>query len=202
MKEPEAHVNSPLQLRAEQDATFAEDMWRFRHPEEGGEKLTLEAIMVEVPLRYGIAVGSLDTLSRFYKWLGLRRRFREKNDAIRQLQEEMRKDGKFSEDQIVKVGRRLFLTESVIDKDGKLFSDMVKIGQGEVKLRQNDKKIAISQEVVELDKKRFEALERKARQADEAAEQMKLLKEGGKMMPEDQRAAILDKMDEILGLKK
>jgi|JFJP01.1.fsa_nt_gi hypothetical protein len=176
MKEPEAHVNSPLQLRAEMDAQFAEEMWRFRHPEEGGEKLTLEAILVEVPLRYGITVGSLDTLSRFYKWLGLRRRFQQKNDAIRQLQEEMRKDSKFSEDAIKKVGRRLFLTESVMDKDRKLFVDMVKIGQNDVKLDQNDQKIAISKEVVELDKRKLTILEKKAAFYDAVKEKAK---EGG-----------------------
>lgn len=195
-------MNSPLQLRAEQDERFAEEMWRYRHPEEGGEKMTLEAILVECPLRYGITVGSLDTLSRFYKWLGLRRRFQARNAAIRAIQEEMRNDPAVSEDQIKAVGRRLFLTESVVDKDGKLFADMVKIGQNEVKLRQNDDKIAINKEVVELDKRRLAILERKAKAADDAAEQMRLLKAGGKMMPEDQRAAILDKMDEILGLKK
>lgn len=173
MNEPEAHPSSPLQLRAEQDETFAEEMWRFRHPEEGGEKLTLEAILVEVPLRYGIVVSSLDTLSRFYKWLGLKRRFRERNDAIRQLQEEMRNDPQFTEDQIKKVGRRLFLTESVVDKNGKLFMDMVKIGQNDVKLEQNDQKIAISREVVELDKRRLEILERKAAQTDAAKEVIK-----------------------------
>lgn len=173
MNEPEAHVNSPLQLRAEQDERFAEEMWRFRHPEEGGEKLTLEAILVEVPLRYGIVVSSLDTLSRFYKWLGLRRRFQAKNAAIRAIQEEMAKDPEISEEQIKSVGRRLFLTESVVDKDGKLFSDMVKIGQNEVKLRQNDQKIAISKEVVELDKRRLEILERKAAQTDAAKEVIK-----------------------------
>lgn len=141
MNEPEAHVNSPLQLRAEQDATFAEEMWRFRHPEEGGEKLTLESILVEVPLRYGITVGSLDTLSRFYRWLGLRRRFQDKSNAIRQIQEEMSKDPSISEEQITKVGRRLFLTESVVDKDGKLFADMIRLGQTDTSLAQRDKQL-------------------------------------------------------------
>lgn len=191
MKEPEAHVNSPLQLRAEQDATFAEEMWRFRHPEEGGEKLTLEAILVECPLRYGITVGSLDTLSRFYKWLGLRRRFQAKNDAIRQLQEEMRRDPQFSEDQIKKVGRRLFLTESVVDKDGKLFSDMVKIGQEDVKIKQNDQKIAISKEVVEMDKRKLVILEKKAAKADAAEE----VSNNGTMSAEEKQA----RMKEIFG---
>lgn len=168
MNEPEAHVKSPLQLRAEQDEQFAEAMWRYRHPEEGGEKMTLEAIMVECPLRHGIVVGSLNTMSRFYKWLGLRRRFQARNAAIRAIQEEMRNDPAVTEEQIKAVGRRLFLTESVVDKDGKLFADMVKIGQNEVKLRQNDDKIAINKEVVELDKRRLVMLERKAALLDQA----------------------------------
>jgi hypothetical protein len=179
MNEPEAHVNSPLQLRAEQDERFAEEMWRYRHPEEGGEKMTLEAIMVECPLRYGITVGSLDTLSRFYKWLGLRRRFQARTAAIRAIQEDMRNDPAVSEEQIKAVGRRLFLTESVVDKDGKLFADMVKIGQNEVKLRQNDDKIAINKEVVELDKRKLAILEKKAAFYDAVKEKAKDAGSGG-----------------------
>jgi hypothetical protein len=45
-------------------------------------------------------------------------------------------------------------------------------------------------------------LEAKARAADEAAELKRQLNAGGKLMPEQEREAILDKMDEILGLKK
>ena len=47
-----------------------EELWRFRNPEEGGEKLTLDAIAVEVPLRYGFPV-AVSTLSEFYRWLRL-----------------------------------------------------------------------------------------------------------------------------------
>lgn len=176
MKEPEAHVNSPLQQRAEQDARFAEEMWRFRHPEEGGEKLTLEAILVEVPLRYGITVGSLDTLSRFYKWLGLCRRFQAKTNAIRQIQEELAKDPDVSEEQIKKVGRRLFLTESVVDKDAKVFADMVKIGQTDTSLAQRDKQLdqrdkelKQREKLVQQSERKLAILEAKAAKLDQAA---------------------------------
>lgn len=198
MNEPEAHVNSPLQLRAEKDAVFAEEMWRFRHPEEGGEKLTLEAILVECPLRYGITVGSLDTLSRFYRWLGLCRRFQAKSNAIRQIQDEMAKDPDVSEEQIKKVGRRLFLTESVVDKDGKLFVDMVKIGQVDTtiaqrdkQLRQRDKELTQREKLVAQSERRVAILEKKAAQADQAKD----VANNGTMSAEEKQA----RMKEIFG---
>jgi DNA-binding transcriptional MerR regulator len=141
MDEPEAHINSPLQQRAERDPQFAEEMWRFRHPEEDGEKLTLEAILVECPLRYGITVGSLDTLSRFYAWLKLKRRFQEKRNAIEQIKAEMAKDPDMTPDQIESAGRVMFLTESVVEKNAKVFSAMVKIGQTDKSLDQRERQL-------------------------------------------------------------
>lgn len=172
MKEPEAHVNSPLQQRAEQDARFAEEMWRFRHPEEGGEKLTLEAILVEVPLRYGIVVQSLDTLSRFYRWLRLRRESQEKREAIAQIKEEMAKDPSITPDQIEKAGRVMFLTDSYVEKNAKTFASMVKIGQTDKslaqrdkQLKQRDKELTQREKLVEQSERRVALLEEKAAEA-------------------------------------
>ena len=169
MNEPEAHPSSPLQLRAEQDAQFAEEMWRFRHPEEGGEKLTLEAIMAECPLRYAIPVGSLDTLSRFYRWLKLRREFQEKRDAINQIKAEMAKDPEISEEQIEKAGRVMFLTDSYVKKDAKVFGSMMKIGQNktalnqrQTQLDQRDREIAQREKLVAQSERRLAILEKKA----------------------------------------
>lgn len=173
MKEPEAHVNSPLQQRAEQDARFAEEMWRFRHPEEGGEKLTLEAILVEVPLRYGITVGSLDTLSRFYRWLKVRRDFQAKRDAISQIKEEMAKDPSISAEQIERAGRVMFLTDSYVEKNAKVFASMMKIGQTDKSLAQRDKQLTQRdqeltqrEKLVEQSERRIALLEKKAEFAD------------------------------------
>lgn len=198
MKEPEAHTNSPLQLRAEQDAQFAEEMWRFRHPEEGGEKLTLEAILVEVPLRYGIVVSSLDTLSRFYRWLKVRRDFAAKRDAIAQIKEEMAKDPSISPEQIEKAGRVMFLTDAYVEKNAKVFGAMMKIGQTDKSLDQRDKQLTQRDEelkqrekLVEQGERKLRILEAKAAKADQAEE----VASNGAMTPEEKQA----RMKEIFG---
>ena len=83
-----------------------------------------------------------------------------------------------------------------------IFADMVKIGQADAKGRREDAKLELQRKGLKLDEQKFALMERKAKAMDEAAEQMKLLKAGGKLMPDAERTAILDKMDEILGLKK
>ncbi len=173
MKEPEAHTNSPLQLRAEQDAQFAEEMWRFRHPEEGGEKLTLEAILVEVPLRYGIVVQSLDTLSRFYRWLKVRRDFQQKRDFVAQFKQELAKDPEISEEEIERAGRVMFLADSVAEKNPKVFATMHRLGsdtkaarQRDKQLAQKDAEIAQKDELLKQAERRVAVLEKKAAFAD------------------------------------
>jgi uncharacterized protein (DUF3084 family) len=152
---------------------FAEEMWRFRHPEEGGGKLTLEAILVEVPLRYGITVGSLDTLSRFYRWLKLKRDFAAKRDAITQIKEEMAKDPSIAPEQIERAGRVMFLADSYVEKNAKVFASMMKIGQTDKsldqrdkQLQQRDREISQREKLVEQAERRVALLEKKAEFAD------------------------------------
>ena len=185
--DPEASVLSPLQLLAEQDPQAAEDLWRFRNPEKGGKKLSLKGSQKEVPLRYGFTV-SLDALHRFYRWLGLRRRMQEARETADQVKEELRKDPDITEEEIDRVAGRVFKTEMMVERNVKGYVAIARVRQGDKKLGQDDRRIAL--------------LEKKARERDEAAELKRQLNEGGKLMPEQQREAILDKMDEILGLKK
>lgn len=183
------------------NAQAHEDLWRFRHPEEGGTALGFDEILVEIPLRYGFPV-SLSTLSIFYAWFELKVRMDAKTDAADQLMEELAKSNKFSTDQIKEAGQRLFMTEGIVKVQPKVFFAAVEMQQNDERLQQGKQKIEISREVVEVNKRRLSLLERKAKALDEAAEQMRLLKAGGQLMPDQERAAILDKMDEILGLKK
>jgi hypothetical protein len=198
-KDPRA--DAILQNKAESDPQFAEDMWRFRHPEKDGEKLTLTDVLVELQEKHKLSV-SLSTLSSFYKWLSLRRDFAESRNLVYQLKEEMKRDPSISLEAIEKFGVIALATGGIQKKDAKVFSAMMKIGQGRTKLDQNEKRLKQTDKSLENEERRVKLLERKARAADEAAEQMRLLKAGGKLMPEAERTAILDKMDEILGLKK
>lgn len=152
-------------------AEALEDLWRFRNPEEGGEKLTLEAIAVEVPLRYGFTV-SLSTLSEFYAWLRVERRLSSRAALADQLKLELAKDPDLTEDQIQRAGQRLFIAESIIEKDARVFADLVKIGQNERRLAQNDEKIG-------LDKRKLAMLEKKAAFYDAVKEKAKDAGTGG-----------------------
>lgn len=138
-----------------------QEMWRFRNPEEGGEKLTLEAICVEVPLRYGFTV-SLSTLSEFYAWLRVRRRLQARASLADQLKLELAKNPEVSEEQIKIAGQRLFMAEGIIEKDAKVFADMVKIGQADKKLSQNEQRLKQTDKSLEHDARKLAMLEKKA----------------------------------------
>ncbi len=143
-----------------------QDLWRFRHPEEGGEKLTLEAICVEVPRLYGVTV-SISSLHSFYRWLEVKRRLDQRQDLANQLKLDLAKDPEVSEAQIRAAGQRLFMAEGILDKDSKVFFDMVKIGQAETKLKQNERRLKQTDQSLENETRRVNLLEQKAAFADE-----------------------------------
>jgi len=145
-----------------------QDLWRFRHPEEDGEKLTLEAICAEVPRLYGFSV-SISSLHSFYRWLEVKRRLDQRQDLANQLKLDLAKDPEVSEAQIRAAGQRLFMAEGILERDSKVFFDMVKIGQAETKLRQADTKLGIAKQAVKLDERRLALLEAKAALADKAS---------------------------------
>jgi len=93
-------------------AEALEDLWRFRNPEEGGEKLTLEAIAVEIPLRWGFTV-SLSTLSEFYSWLRLKRRMDSAAERAQQARLELAKDPSITPEDLERVAQTVFTAESI-----------------------------------------------------------------------------------------
>lgn len=159
LKDPRA--DAILQNKAEADPQFAEDMWRFRHPEKDGQKLNLTDVLVELQDRHGLSV-SISTLSSFYKWLALRRDFAESRNLVYQLKEEMKRDPSISLEAIEKFGVIALATGGIQKKDGKLFSAMMKIGQGRKKLEQNDKRLKQTDKSLENEDRRVKLLEQKA----------------------------------------
>jgi hypothetical protein len=186
-----ARPDAILQSRAEKDQDFADEMWRLRHPEKDGQKLTLVEVMVELEKKHGVSIKSVSSVSTFYKWLAVRRDFQQSRNVIHQIKEQMRQDPEFTEEAIERAGVVMMATRGIQTKDGRLFSAMMKIGQGRVKLKQNDQKIAISKEVVEMDKRKLVILERKAAKADAAEE----VSNNGTMSAEEKQA----RMKEIFG---
>lgn len=157
MSTTDPRADAKLQNLSEE---MLQDLWRLRHPEEGGEKLTLEAICAALPRMVGFPV-ALSSLHGFYRWLEVKRRIDARADLVTQLKQDLAKDPEVSDEQIRKAGQRLFMAEGILEKDHKIFFDMVKIGQNEARLKQNDARIG-------LDKRKLAILEAKAAQADQA----------------------------------
>lgn len=171
LKDP--RVDAILQNKAESDPQFAEDMWRFRHPEKDGQKLSLAEVLVELRGTHGLRV-SMSTLSSFYKWLSVRRDFKASNDVIRQVKEEMRSDPDFTEEEVEKAGRLMFATRGMATKDPKMFQAAIKLGHGrkaldqrDKQLDQRDKELTQRETLVAQSERRIALLEAKAAFADE-----------------------------------
>lgn len=178
-----------------------QDLWRFRHPEEDGQKLTYDAILVEIPKLHGFSV-ALSTLHTFYRWLEVKRRLDQVASSAEQLKLDMARNGENSEDAITRAGQRLFLTEAILEKDSKAFASIVTTRQNDVRLKQNDAKLGLQKQVVKMDERRLAIIEAKAKRLDDAEAAIKSISTNTELTPEAQRAAVLDKMDEFFGLKK
>jgi hypothetical protein len=107
-------------------AEALEDLWRFRNPEEGGTKLPLEEIAVEIPLRYGFTV-SLSTLSEFYSWLRQKKRVEAAAERASQARLQLAKDPDMTPEGLRKVGQMIFTSEMIEGGDVKAFVELVKL---------------------------------------------------------------------------
>ena len=154
------------------NAQAHEDLWRFRHPEEGGTALGFEEILVEIPLRYGFPV-SLSTLSTFYAWFELKVRMDAKTDAADQLMEELAKSNKFSTEQIKEAGQRLFMTEGIVKVQPNVFFAAVEMTHAETKLKQREKQLGQRDREIAQRKKLVEQSERRVKLLEDAAAEAK-----------------------------
>ena len=160
-----ARPDAVLQSKAEADPEWADLMWRYRHPEKDGQKLTLVEVMVELQENQGISIKSLSSISGFYKWLAVRRDFQNSRNVVYQIKEEMRKDRSMTPEAIERAGVVMLATRGIQMKDAKLFSAMMKIGQGRTKLDQNDKRLKQTDQSLEHDARRIRLLEEAAAEA-------------------------------------
>jgi hypothetical protein len=181
-----ARPDAVLQSKAEADPEWADLMWRYRHPEKDGQKLTLVEVMVELQENQGISIKSLSSISGFYKWLAVRRDFQNSRNVVYQIKEEMRKDRSMTPEAIERAGVVMLATRGIQMKDAKLFSAMMKIGQGRTKLDQNDKRLKQTDQSLEHDARKLAMLEAKAAKADQADQVM-----GDGKLTEEEKAAKL-----------
>lgn len=164
-----------------------EDMWRFRYPEEGGKKLTFEEILVEIPLRYGIT-SSLGALSEFYSWLRLKKRMESAAERAEQVRIELAKDSTITPEDLERVAQTVFTAETLEEGNVKGFVALAKL--------------RLKQKQVDQDERRIAMLEANEKRKADAEAAIKAIQADGSLTAEQQRAAVLTKMDEFFGLKK
>jgi hypothetical protein len=130
-------------------AEALEDLWRMRHPEEGGQPMTLEAICVEVPRLYNVNC-SMGALSNFYKWLRLKRRMEEAKSRSQQVVEELARDGRMSTEELMEAGQMVFASETLDNGNVKAFVQLLKIRNDSKRLEQESRRIALLERKAEL----------------------------------------------------
>lgn len=130
-----------------------EELWLMRNPGEDGQKLTLEAIAVEIPLRHGFTV-SVSSLSEFYKWLRLKKRMEAATLRAEQARLSLASDPNMTPADLARVGQMVFTAETIEDGNVKAYVELVKL------------QLQAAKQEIEL--RKLKMLEAKAAQADEA----------------------------------
>ena len=128
-----------------------ETLWRLRNPEEGGEKLTLEAIAADLPRLVGFSA-SLSALSDFFKWLRFKRRMEASAATAAQARLELAKDPNLDPADIERAAQAVFTAEM--------------LEAGNVRAYVALAKLRLVNRQVDLDERRIELLEKKAQFAD------------------------------------
>lgn len=93
-------------------------LWGYRNPEPGGKKLKFSAIQAEIPLRYGVTVSG-STLSEFYAWLKVWKRWRDAQAFALQARAELAKDPTISDAELDRFAERVLKAEAAVNKDVK-----------------------------------------------------------------------------------
>ena len=146
-----------------------EDLWRFRNPEEDGEKLTLEAVAVQVQDLYGFSC-SLSSLSEFYKWMRLKKRMDSAAERASQARLALAKDPGMTPDMLARVGQMVFTAETIEDGNVKAYVELVKL------------QLQAAKQDLEL--RKLKIIEAKAAQLDELQAKAKEIKQGGGLSAE------------------
>lgn len=170
-------------------------LWRYRNPEDDGEKLSLDAVLVVLKQEHGIEV-SISTLSYFYKRLRFKRGIAAAKERAEQARLELAQSGELDIDAIEQVAQGVFTAQMTDDGNVKAF-----LALREIKLL--ERQVADKEKRTALDERKMKLLEDKARAFDQAQDKIKQLRDAkGSVDETAQRNAILDKVDEIFGIKK
>jgi hypothetical protein len=146
-----------------------EELWRYRNPEEDGQKLTYVEVLAVLQVKHGIS-SSLGALSEFYSWLRLERRMQAARNRAEQARTLLAQDPMATPEAIARVGQMTFTAEMVQDGNVKAFVSLEKLRILERQINQDERRLAL--------------LESKARRMDELEAKAKEIKQAGGLSAE------------------
>jgi len=132
-------------------------LWRLRNPEEDGEKLTLEAVLVELKDNHNIEV-SISTLSEFYKWLRFKRRMESGRKITNQVMEQMRRDPSMTLDQMHDAAQFVFTNATMDEDDPKTYIALAKLRLDAEKVKNDTRRIKLLEDNAASAKAKLENL--------------------------------------------
>lgn len=113
---------------------------------------------------------SASALQRFWDWFSLRLRFRRSQEGVETMKAEAERLGDMSTEDIERLGDAMFLMDSLQDKDAKVYMGM--------------RNMQARMRALELDRDRFDFLERKYEEAKEARDTIERAASDDALTPE------------------
>lgn len=136
---PDARADATLKNLPDEEKLV---LWGFRNPAPGEKKLKFSAINAEIPLRYGFAV-SASTVSEFYAWLKVWKRWRDAQAFALQARSELAKDPTISDAELDKFAERVLKTEAAVTKDVKGYVALRRMATADKKEDREREKLTI-----------------------------------------------------------
>lgn len=161
-------------------AEVLDELWRFRNPEDDGEKLKMEAILVELKNNYDLEV-SLSTLSEFYKWLRFKRRMDSGRRITDQVMEQMRKDPSLTVQQMHDAAQYVFTNATMDEDDPKTYIALAKLRLEAEKIKNDERRIKLLEDNAKAAKDKLESLT-KENKGGLTAETLKIIEEAAGLL--------------------
>lgn len=124
-------------------------LWSCRNPAPGEKRITFSRIRAEILPRYGTTMSG-STLSDFYAWLKVWKRWQDATDFAQQARMELAKDPLVSDEELDRFSDRVMKAEVAVNKDVKGYVAIRKLGLAEKQAAFNrDKLTAASKSEIE-----------------------------------------------------
>lgn len=172
-----------------------DEIWELRFPvDEEQTALTYADLLVHIKSVYGVS-SSMGALHYFFTEEKQKREFEAAQDFSKNAELEMLKDPNVSPEAAAMFAQYCFTAK--VAKTGDL-KGFVALEQ----LRVAQQTLELKGRQVEQEDRRIKLLEKKAAQLDEAEAALRAIRGNTALSEDEQRKAVLEKMDEFFGLKK